>query len=169
MKPQKFSSAIRDTVFELAGIRTASDAEAHEEFLKLPKRRNIWLTVSSYYNCMASEAHDYFHGVWSRQFYDDFEELKEAFASVVAQKHAEKLGVQEIVGHLIKLRPDKNFHKLSLNQFVHHQVYKLAKKQKPAKEAQVTPKLSNVTNSAIANSNLTVDDVLGFFERVGKK
>ncbi|CAL6103486.1 Conserved_hypothetical protein [Hexamita inflata] len=141
MNVTKFESSLATVVGVKSSQNLISKAQLYQNFLKLP-RQNIWLEVSDYCGCIPQEAHDFFHNIWSKQFCDSYKPFKEeiqTYISLARNVIEPKLLAKHVVAQFQQAHPELNFHKLSLNQFVHHQINR---KEKGSVKENQTPDVS---------------------------
>ncbi|CAL6062472.1 Conserved_hypothetical protein [Hexamita inflata] len=158
MKAHKFELAMSRVIRDINKITVTEPKAIFDAFGEIPCRKNIWLLVSDYYGCIPQEAHDYYHNIWSKQFSDSFQEMKPEIDQLVAeqlQSQPSKATVTKMVIQLfLAQHPDKSFHKLSLNQYVHHQINRSQKTKEKAQK-------SEISNTQVSNtqSEVTVSDI----------
>ncbi|CAL6111795.1 Conserved_hypothetical protein [Hexamita inflata] len=155
MKAHKFELAMSRVIRDINKITVTEPKEIFDAFGEIPCRKNIWLLVSDYYGCIPQEAHDYYHNVWSKQFSDSFQEMKPEIDQLVVeqlQSQPSKATVTKMVIQLfLALHPDKSFHKLSLNQYIHHQMNRVLKNG-----AKLQKSDASISNT---QSEVTVSDI----------
>ncbi|CAL6029657.1 Conserved_hypothetical protein [Hexamita inflata] len=156
MKAHKFELAVARVIRNITGQCVSTSQEIFNAFTAIPCRKNIWMLVSDYYGCIPQEAHDFYHNMWSKQFSDSFTEFKQELHQLVElQIAAQDLTssiTKQVISMFLEAHPDKHFHKLSLNQYVHHYIARLQKQPKVNKS-----ECSQKTESQ--NSEVTVSDI----------
>ncbi|CAL5994336.1 Conserved_hypothetical protein [Hexamita inflata] len=126
MIEQQFSEAFMQCVEHLSGKRINDIHQAYRLWNQISEREKVgvWDEIGRLCKMNNKQSHDYFHNKWTKQFCDDFSELKDEFRKIIRQQiqDEKKQQVQKIIQVIQHNYPTKNFHYQTLYQFIQYQL-----------------------------------------------
>ncbi|CAL6030111.1 Conserved_hypothetical protein [Hexamita inflata] len=135
-----------DALFQYLASNTGTTPTSNQHMYQLVQQqyrtRGIWLQIAQQLNITQTQAHDYFHNTWVKQFYAPFDTYKPQIRDIVARLSQTAIDRFELSVKALEVfeqaHPHERFHAKSVQQFIHQTYQKLANtSQNSSKENSV--------------------------------
>ncbi|CAL6049282.1 Conserved_hypothetical protein [Hexamita inflata] len=123
-----------DALFQYLASNTGTTPTSSQHMYQLVQQqyrtRGIWLQIAQQLNITQTQAHDYFHNTWVKQFYAPFDPYKQQIRDIVAllsKTTRDRFELSLKVLEVFELaHPHERFHAKSVQQFIHQTYQKQA-------------------------------------------